>query len=127
VFPVLANLVYAFEFTLFYQTAATTTGIKLALTAPSGFTTLSAVVDIYGRAADGSSGSVFSGTLINVAASDSVVSDQVEAANTTYPAVVAGVFVNGANAGNLQLQWATEVAASGVTPKKGSFGELWLE
>lgn len=123
-FAVRASTRYGFRFMLHYQSAATTTGIAVGLTCPIGATLLSAVVHIYGRTTAASSGAAFQG-FIN-ASGGSVTSDQVAAATTNYPAIIEGSFVNGTSAGTLQLQAATEVAASGITPKQGSYGELWL-
>lgn len=126
-FAVAANTRYGFRFVLLYQQASTTTtGIAVGLTIPASPTVFSAGVEIFGRAANASSGASFEGVI--TASGGAVTSDQVAATATTYPAVVEGVLCNGTNAGTLQLQWAAEVAAAGaITPKQGSYGELWYE
>lgn len=121
-FALLANTAYKFEISFVFRSAATTTGVKLALTCPASPTYISGNVWIP-RAADGA-GSVWNGTI--KASGDAVVSDAVEEANVDYEAFIRGTIVNGANAGNLQLQAATEVAASGITPKAGTGGRLWV-
>ena len=121
-FPLLANTQYKFEFSFVFASAATTTGIKLSLTCPASPTYLDANVWIP-RAADGA-GAMWNGTI--KASGDAVVSDAVEEASVVYEAVVRGTIINGATAGNLQLQAATEVAASGITPKAGTSGRIWI-
>lgn len=122
-FSVVAGVTYKFEFSLIYRSAATTTGIKIGLTCPASPTYLAANVSIFGRAADAAGTAVFFGTI--KASGDSVVSDTVEEASVDYEAIVRGTLVNVTD-GSLQLQWATEVGASGVTPKAGSAGRLWI-
>jgi len=121
-FAILANTKYAFEFKLIFASAATTTGIKVGFTGPASPTRFAATA-IVPRAADGSS-ALWAGTFKTIA--DVVTSDAVEEAAVDYECVIRGTIVNGANAGNLQLQAATEVAASGITPKAGSSGRLWI-
>jgi len=123
VFPLRANKRYAFEFNLVFRSTDTTTGLKVALTTPASPTVFAANVRIP-SAADGT-GSVFCGTLKT--SGDVVTSPSQEEANVDYIAEIRGRIANGANAGNLQLQWAAEVGAAGtVTPKAGSSGRLWL-
>jgi hypothetical protein len=121
-FPLLANTKYKFEFSFLFLSAATGTGIKLAVTTPTSPTQFSANVWIP-RAADGA-GAMWNGTLKS--GSDVVTSGDVEEASVVYEAFIRGTILNGANAGNIQLQAATEVAASGITPKAGTSGRLWI-
>jgi hypothetical protein len=121
-FSLLPNLGYGFRFCLQYASGATGTGLKIGVFAPTSPTSFSATADIYGLAADGPSGAVFSGHLVN---GDVVTSTGVVTANQVFPAIVIGSIINGVTAGNLQLQWASEDGAATVTPKAGSWGELW--
>jgi hypothetical protein len=110
---------YVFEFGLLYVSAATTTGVKVGVTTPT-FTTLAATVSAQ-AAADGTAAE-FAGWLSS--SGDAVTASGVETATTvTYIAKVEGVLVPSAD-GILQLQHATEVGASGITPKAGSYGFL---
>jgi hypothetical protein len=73
-------------------------------------------------AADGVDGSwIGSGT----ASGDTILSTGVVAINTVYLARLTGVFRNGANVGNLQVQARSEVNASAVTVKSAAWGILW--
>lgn len=121
-FSLLASVRYGFRFKLLFSSAATTTGLKVSLSWPASPTVVTANAKIP-FAADGSAAFWF-GTITGIA--DPVISTGVEAAGTIYEAIVEGTIVNGVNAGLLQLTAATEVAASGITPKQGSSGELWL-
>ncbi len=110
---------YLFEFGFLYVSAATTTGVKLGVTTPA-FTTFTATVEAQ-AAADGTA-AAFVGWLSS--SGDAVTASGVETATTvTYIATVSGVLVPSAD-GVLQLQHATEVGGSGITPKAGSYGIL---
>jgi hypothetical protein len=121
-FTLLANKAYGFRFKLLFTSAATTTGLKTSVTWPASPTVATASAKIP-FAADGSAAWWF-GTITT--SGDAVTATGVEAATTVYEAIVEGTIVNGVNAGSLQLQAATEVAASAITPKNGSSGECWL-
>lgn len=115
-FAVTAGSYYSFEFVVLFQSAATTTGLRLGLTLPAA-TGYSASVDIP-IAADGTAGTLH-GWLTS--SGDSVLGSGVQAAATTYAATIRG-FVLPSATGTLQVQAATEVASSAITIKQGSHG-----
>lgn len=117
-FAVTAGNYYSFEFVVLFQSAATTTGIRLGLTCPA-FTVYSARVEVP-VAADGVSADM-QGWLTT--SGDSVLGTGVQAITTTYAAIIRGLILPSAN-GTIQVQHATEVAASGVTIKQGSHGVM---
>ena len=112
-FNVTNGTTYTFYFLLIYQTGATTTGIKTALTAPAG--TLAAYAMHYGHAADGVV-TPWAGTINS--SGDVVTSTAVAVINVNYIAVIEGTFIAGAN-GMVGLSWGPEVAAA-ATLKAGS-------
>jgi hypothetical protein len=115
-FAVTAGTYYSFEFVVLFQAAATTTGLRLGLTCPA-FSVYSARATIP-IAADGVSGES-QGWLTT--SGDSVLGTGVQAITTTYAATIRGMILPSAS-GTLQVQYATEVSASGVAIKQGSHG-----
>lgn len=113
---VTAGTYYSFDFVVLFQSAATTTGLRLGLTCPA-FTVYSARVGIP-VAADGVAGDL-QGWLTT--SGDSVLGTGVQAITTTYAATIRGVILPSAS-GTLQVQYASEVSGSGVTIKQGSHG-----
>jgi parallel beta-helix repeat protein len=123
-YAVLANTDYSFECTIMYSTAATTTGIGLAVTSPAAPTAITYQIRMGGFAADGTAAQY---TGVGSASADLVLSTGVVAATTNYPAYISGVLRNGANPGNLQIRGRSEIAASNAVFKQGSnctFNEL---
>jgi hypothetical protein len=114
-----ANTAYTFSYYVLFQTAAVNTGIGLAVTTPAGATVqYTAVIPV---AADGTAAArlgwgTFSG--------DTILGTGVEAANTTYVAHIYGVVHTGATAGNLSVQYRSELAGTNVTLKTDSWGAL---
>ncbi len=111
---------YKFEFGVLWTTATITTGIALSVTTPTFV--------IYGGnvkipvAADGVS-AFFVGTLTS--SGEAVTGTGAETAATVYLAEIKGVIIPSAD-GNLQVQFAAEVASAGnVVVKQGSYGFLW--
>lgn len=117
-FPVTANTHYTYRFLILFQTTATTTGIRLGVTHPAA--TLTAYTANIPAAADGAAG-MYSGW--GTTSGDLVVGTGAQAINTTYLATIEGVLLPSAN-GTLQARYATEVANSAVTVKRGSAGTL---
>lgn len=117
-FSVSAGVTYKFKFNVIYTSAATTTGIRLGLTAPA-ITSLAATVNVP-SGVDGTA-SIFGGTINS--SGDSVVSTATPVANTVHYGVVEGVIVPSAS-GTVQLRGATEVNASNVIIRAGSFVEV---
>lgn len=118
-FPVTSGTLYRFRFDLVFRTAATTTGTRFGLTCPA-FTVLAANVGVP-FASDGA-GMMFDGAITT--SGDSVVTTAIPAANTDHLAVLEGVLLPSAG-GTLQITAATEVAASALTVRAGSNGQLW--
>lgn len=110
--PLEANTTYAVEAKVIFQTAAITTGIRLTQAVPSGAVVVSqwrtpislvAVTSANQRAADAGAAS----TGIDVADSNTLACGSL-------------AIVNGATAGNLQIRFASEIAASNAVIKAGS-------
>lgn len=108
---------YVFEYELFLVSAALTTGWILGFTGPASPTSFFATCE-YQSAASGTAGWTtntrqslgnFSTVLNSYVATPSMIRIRISA-----------LLVNGANAGTLSLVFASEVAASTVTIKKGS-------
>lgn len=118
IFTLNTGVNYKFEFGVLYRSAALTTGIKIGLLFPAA-TVVSANVTMP-TAADAAAGS-WHGAITT--SGDSVVSSGVEASGTTYLAQVDGTIRTTA-AGNLTLQHASEVSASGVLVQAGTYGIL---
>jgi hypothetical protein len=118
-FSVTAGTYYAFEFLIVYSSAATTTGLKASLTVPAS--TVFAASASIPTAADGAS-AMWHGWITT--SGDAVTGSGVQAINTNYVAVLKGVILPSGN-GTLQVQHATEIAASGITVKRGSCGILY--
>lgn len=120
-FPVIAGKVYKYKFNVLSTSAAVTTGARLGLIYPTA-TTASATANI-ASGADGTA-AIFSGVINS--SGDSVLS-----ANT--PAIAPLVMFNTVEgiispsvSGTVQLQAATEVAASNIVIKAGSFVEVTI-
>jgi hypothetical protein len=115
-FAVEAGKWYEFEAVLSTSTAATTTGIYYSFTGPASPTQMSYVVEWYNSSTvpDAMQVAGTSGTAYN--------SVTAAAGHPTTRSVqrITGFLLNGANAGTLQLQFRTEVAASAVTLHAGS-------
>ncbi len=120
VLPVTSGVYYHFEFHMIYQAAATTTGIKCSVTIPS-VTTFAAVAQLpVSTAADGTA-NIYYGHISS--SGDAVVGTGTPAATTNTYAWIEGNILPSAS-GSVQLQYASEVAASNVTIKQGSSGIL---
>lgn len=116
-FSLAANTNYVYEFFVRYQTAATTTGIALALDGPASpvfvignFVTQTAAATI--------GGARFTGINSTAAASG------VTGIATDELAYLTGIYMNGANAGTMQLVFTTEVSGSAATIRTGTCGRI---
>ena len=108
-FAASANTTYLIEVIGAFQSAATTTGIALALDIPSG--------SVIGLAVASTSASAL-GCSEQVADNASTgATSGVRAANTNTPITARFVVAIGASAGAVQLQFRSEIAASAVTMK----------
>ncbi len=117
-FAVTSGVVYKYRFHILYTSAAATTGLQLSLTYPA-VTTASAVAQIP-SGADGIS-SQFQGT-INTSG-DIVTATATSAATSVHYASVQGIIIPSAN-GTVQLQAASEINASNIIIRAGSFVEV---
>lgn len=107
-----ANSTYAVEAKVMFQTAATTTGIRLTQTVPTGATVL---------AQWNTPTSLTASTLANQRAADAgAASTAIDTANANTLASGSLLVITGATAGNLQIRFASEVATSNAVVKAGS-------
>lgn len=106
-----------------FQSAATTTGLNLGFTSPTGCRPMvEIVVPITSTAA----ASQLRTTFPNAAATTSgnVIGTGVTATGSNHTAMISGIIVNDTTAGSFQIQFATEVAASAITLQIGSTMQL---
>ncbi len=120
-FAIAASTVYSFEFFVVFQTAATTTGIDLSINGPASPTDVTWYDQIMLSGAAGTAGVE---TKAQIALDATHITASIDAANTNRCAVLRGMIRNGVNAGTLTLRFATEVGASSVTIKQGSWARL---
>ena len=107
-----ANSTYAIDARVMFQTAATTTGIRLTQGVPAGATVV---------AQWNTPTSLTASTLANQRAADTgAASTAIDTANANTLATASVQVITGATAGNLQIRFASEVAASNVVVKAGS-------
>jgi hypothetical protein len=114
-----ANGVYTVDCFVTFQSAATTTGLNLGFTSPTGsICQLQVVVPIVSTAA----ASALQTTFPNAAATitGNVLGTGVTAINSNHTARISGIVTCGATPGNFQVQFASEVNASAVTLQIGS-------
>ncbi|BCB28174.1 hypothetical protein SKTS_30600 [Sulfurimicrobium lacus] len=107
-----ANSTYAIDAQVMFQTAETTTGIRLTQTVPTGATVV---------AQWSTPTSLTASTLANQRAVDvGAATTAIDTANANTLARGSILVVTGATAGNLQICFASEVAASNAVVKAGS-------
>ena len=114
-----ANATYSIDCFVTFQSTATTTGLNLGFTSPTGCVcSVEVVVPITSTAA----ASQLRTTFPNAAATNTgnVLGTGVTAINSNHTARISGIITNGANAGNFQVQFASEVAASAITLQTSS-------
>ena len=115
-----ANGVYQVDAFVTFQSAATTTGLGLGFTAPSGATCgLEVVVPITSTAVSTQLRTIFPNASAT-SNSGSVLGTGVTASNSNHTARISGIVRNGATAGNFQLQFRSEIASSAITLQIGS-------
>ena len=107
-----ANSTYAIDARVMFQTAATTTGIRLTQTVPAGATVL----------AQWSTPTTLTAlTLANQRAADAgATTTAIDTANASTLAMASLLVITGATAGNLQIRFASETAGSNAIVKAGS-------
>jgi hypothetical protein len=122
-FTISANTDYFFEFYLVHQSAAQTTGLKIAAA------TATATVNYIVYQTEVQSANTANGT-DNVQVQNHIASASAHtaaaqyAATTNNMAVVKGVVSVSGTGGTLKLQFAGDAAAN-ITAKKGSYGRMW--
>jgi hypothetical protein len=119
-FKVTTGYKYKYKFTLIYSSSIGGCGISLGLTAPQNIV-LSAMIGIYGTAAEGSSSCHF-GAIDS--SGQTITSTKVDEVNHDYTAVIDGIIIP-AETGTVQLIWCPETN-NAVTLKRGSVGEIWI-
>jgi hypothetical protein len=108
-FTALANTTYLVELIGTFQSAATTTGIALALDIPSG--------SVSGLLLHPTSGTALGGTEQIADNASTGATTGVRAANSNVAVTARWIIAIGATGGAVQLQFRSEVAASAVTMK----------
>jgi len=108
-FTATANTTYLVEVFGTFQSAATTTGIALALDIPSG--------TVSGQVIHPSSATALTGTEQIADNATSGATTGVRAAATNVPILASFIVAVGATGGPVQLQFRSEIAASAVTMK----------
>lgn len=107
-----ANSTYQIDGQVMFQTAATTTGIRLTQTVPTGATVV---------AQWNTPTTLTANTLANQRAADTgAATTAIDTANANTLATASILVVTGATAGSLQIRFASEVAASNAVVKAGS-------
>jgi len=119
-FKVTVGYKYKYKFTLIYSSSNGNCGVSLGLTSPTSIV-LSAMIGIYGTAAEGTLSSHFGA--IN-ASGQMVTSAKVYIVDHDYTAVIDGIIIPSAT-GYVQLRWCPETNYA-VTLKRGSVGEIWV-
>jgi hypothetical protein len=104
-----ANTTYVVDVIGTFQSAASTTGIALALDIPSG--------SVSGQVIHPSSGTALTGTEQIADAATTGATTGVRAVATNVPIMATFIVAVGATGGPVQLQFRSEVAASAVTMK----------
>ena len=107
-----ANSTYQVHGRIMFQTAATTTGIRLSQTVPSGATVV---------AQWSTPTSLTASTLANQRAADAgATTTAIDTANANTLATTSILVITAATAGNLQIRFASEVSGSNAVAKAGS-------
>jgi hypothetical protein len=118
--PMEANAVYQVVCFVTFQSAATTTGLGLGYTSPSGCRCMcEIVVPLTSTAVASQLRTIFPSAAI-ATNTGSVLGTGVTAINSNHTAMIRGIIRNGATAGNFQVQFRSEIASSAVTLQIGS-------
>lgn len=114
-----ANATYKVTAFVTFQSAATTTGLNLGFTSPAGSVNqLEITVPITSTNAASQLRKTWPNATETV--SGSVLGTGVTAINSNHTASVTGLITTGATAGDFQIRFASEVAASAITLQIGS-------
>lgn len=113
-FTVAASGAYTFDYALMITSAALTTGWTFGFTGPSAPTTFSATQEYQSSATAWTTSTIGSFTNFTTVLSAYAITP------TIIHVRIRGQLVNGANAGTVNLRFASEVAASAIVVKRGS-------
>lgn len=114
-----ANGVYTVDCFVTFQSAATTTGLNLGFTSPTGsICQLQVTVPIVSTAAASALQIIFPNSATTN--TGNVLGTGVTAINSNHTARISGIVTCGSTPGNFQIQFASEVNASAVTLQIGS-------
>lgn len=116
-FPILASGVYVAEYHLFYTAAATTTGLVLSVNGPASPT----ISYFATRVPTSTTATVYGATDTYDTA---LVAADTPSTTVFHRCDLEAFVQNGSTAGTLALRFRTEVNASAVTIKKGSWARL---
>lgn len=116
VFSIEANTTYSFEFTIYADSDATTTGIDVAVNGPASPTFLNYAQGRY------STTQFYLETVATTYDNDTASTGVATTATRVFK--VYGIVANGANAGNLAARIKREAVGSGPNVRVGSFGRI---
>jgi len=116
-FDLAPNSHYAFEFTGAYTAAAGTTGLQISVNGPASPNLVVAAGQIATSATAVQNGAI--------AAYDAGMNATASSGSTALPFFIKGNISTGANGGTFVLRFRSEIAASAVTIKAGSYGLLY--
>ena len=120
VLPVEANSIYEINAFVTFKSAATTTGLNIGMLTPNASRNMvEIVVPITSTASATQLRTIFPNAAVATNAGN-VLGTGVAATNSNHTARISGIINTGANAGNCQLLFATEVNASAVALQVGS-------
>lgn len=115
--PMLANTTYEFTGTIWWSVAATTTGFRWGLAGPTG--TLTAAAEYLTST---SAEAIWAQSISNAAIAPTMVATTTSAfaAPLFNQLTYVGMVTCGATAGSLRVQFASELASTALTVKRGS-------
>lgn len=118
--PMVANGIYQVDCFVTFQSAATTTGLGLYFTSPTGCRCMCEMVVPITSTAVASQLRVIYPNALTATNTGLVIGTGVTAINSNHTARISGIIRNGANAGNFQIQFRSEIANSAITLQIGS-------
>ena len=118
--PMVANGVYQVNCFVTFKSAATTTGLGLYFTSPTGCRCMCEMVVPITSTAVASQLRVIYPNAATATNTGLVVGTGVTAIDSNHTARISGIIRNGANAGNFQIQFRSEIANSAITLQIGS-------
>jgi len=122
--PVNANTDYNFSCSLIFQSAATTTGFAFSVNGPASPTLIDYTVS-YQTTANATASTALMTVRHDTAYNAMAAVASTIAATTNLRATIEGTLSNGATAGTLAIRFLSEVNASAITVKKGSYCNIY--